>query len=118
MEGRGTHAESVPAEGQRTMGGALPELANLMDMVRVMMEDRERHKRDRRRKATPLLREPERRELEREEERRHSDLQREEIERQIVKMHRQMEQLQQMFTEQSVAVSGQRRVATESIKLT
>ena len=29
-----------------------------------------------------------------------------------------MEQLQQMFTEQSVAVSGQRRVATESIKLT
>ena len=98
MEDQGTHAEVTPAESQRTTGGNLPELASLTEMVRVMIEDRER---------------------EREEERRRSELHREESERRITEMHRQMERLQQMFTEQSVAAASARgRGTTESVKLT
>ena len=55
MEEQGTHAAYAPADGQTTMGGILPELASLTDMVRVMIERREmeiseerrRHKQER-----------------------------------------------------------------------
>ena len=46
MEDRGTHPEGGPAESQRTTGGTLPELASITEMVRVMIEDRERRERE------------------------------------------------------------------------
>ena len=42
MEDQGTHTEAISAEGPRTTGGSLPELASLMEVVCVMIEDRER----------------------------------------------------------------------------
>ena len=33
MEEQGTHAEGAPADGQRTTGGTLPELANLTEQM-------------------------------------------------------------------------------------
>ena len=51
MEGQSHHrpptegparAEGTPAEGPTTTGNALPELNSLTEMLRVMLEDRER----------------------------------------------------------------------------
>ena len=116
MEDQGTHAEVTPAESQRTTGGNLPELASLTEMVRVTIEDRERRERE-------IAEERERREREiaEERDRREEDRRRytEESERRITEMHRQMERLQQMFAEQSVAAATNRgRGVTELIKLT
>ena len=46
MEEPSTHAEGTPAEGQRTTGDTLPEIASLTEMVRVMIQDRERREKD------------------------------------------------------------------------
>ena len=84
MEDQGTHTEGAPAEGQRTTGGTLPELASFTEMVRVMIEDRECREREiaeeRQRRDREITEERERREQERKEERRRSDLQREDSE--------------------------------------
>ena len=131
MEGQGTHAEISPAEGQRTTGGNLPELASLTEMVHVMIEDREHREREiaeeRESREREIAEERDRREREREEKRNQLEREREEYqrrymaesERRITEMHRQMERLQQMFAEQSVATASARgRSTTESIKLT
>ena len=107
MEDTGT-----PAESQTTTGSALPEIASLTDMVRVMIQDRERRKRE-------IAEERVRREQERVEERSRSDRQREDSELRITEMRRQMERLQDMFTEHSAAtVSARGRSTAEPIKLT
>ena len=112
MEDRGTHAEGGPTESQRTTGGTLPELASITEMVRVMIEDRERRERE-------IADDRERRDREIAEERKRSDAQREESECRIAEMNRQMERLQQMFTEQSVAAASARgRSTAETVKLT
>ena len=108
MDEQGTHAANAPAKGQTTTGGTLPELANLTDMVRVMMQDRERRERE--------ISEECRREQEWEEDHRRAELQRQESEHTIAKMRRQMEQLQGLFMEHAVATRG--RSTAESIKLT
>ena len=107
MEDTGT-----PAESQTTTGSALPEIASLTDMVRVMIQDRERRERE-------IAEERVRREQERVEERSRSDRQREDSELRITEMRRQMERLQDMFTEHSAAtVSARGRSTAEPIKLT
>ena len=112
MEEQGTHAEGTPAESQGTTGGTLPELANLTELVRVMREDRERRERE-------IAEERERRDREIAEERNRRDREREESECRIAETHRQMEELQKMFLEHSVAVASTRgRSTTEPIKLT
>ena len=120
MEDHGTHAEGGPTESQRTTGGTLPELASITEMVRVMIEDRERREREiAKDREREIAEERERQEREREEERKRSDAQREESERRIAEMNKQMERLQQMFTEQSVATASARgRSTTETVKLT
>ena len=109
MDEQGTHAANAPAEGQTTTGGTLPELANLTDMVRVMIQDRERRERE-------ISEERRRREQEWEEDHRHTELQRQESEHTIAEMRRQMERLQGLFMEHSVATWG--CSTAESIKLT
>ena len=107
MEDTGT-----PAESQTTTGSALPEIASLTDMVRVMIQDRERRERE-------IAEERVRREQERVEERSRSDRQREDSELRITEMRRRMERLQDMFTEHSAAtVSARGRSTAEPIKLT
>ena len=107
MEDTGT-----PAESQTTTGSALPEIASLTDMVRVMIQDPERRERE-------IAEERVRREQERVEERSRSDRQREDSEVRITEMRRQMERLQDMFTEHSAAtVSARGRSTAEPIKLT
>ena len=123
MEDQRTHAEDVPAGSQRTTGGALPEIASLTEMVRVMIQDRERREREiaeeRARRDEEREEERARREREREDEQRRSDRQREESELRIAEMRRQMERLQELFAEQSAAtVSARSRSTTEPIKLT
>ena len=123
MEDQCTHAEDVPAGRQRTTGGALPEIASLTEMVRVMIQDQGRRKRKIAEECTRRdeEREEERahRECEREDERRCSDRQREESQLRIAEMCRQMEQLQELFAEQSATtVSARGRSTMEPIKLT
>ena len=123
MEDQRIHAEDVPAGSQRTTGGALPEIASLTEMVRVMIQDRERREREiaeeRARRDEEREEERARREREREDEQRRSDRQREESKLRIAKMRRQMERLQDLFAEQSAAtVSARSRSTTEPIKLT
>ena len=105
MDQEGSHAEGTPAEDQMITGSnTLPELANLTDMVRVMLEDRER-------RECEITEERERRDREFTEERERMDRQREndyrhyaeEGERRIAEMHRQMECLQQLVTERSAS---------------
>ena len=113
----------MPAGSQRTTGGALPEIASLTEMVRVMIQDRERREREiaeeRARRDEEREEERARREREREDEQRRSDRQREESELCIAEMRRQMERLQELFAEQSAAtVSARSRSTTEPIKLT
>ena len=80
--------------------------------AREIAEDRQRRDRD-------IAEERERREREREEERSLIAQQREDSERRIAEMRRQMEQMQQMFNEQSVtAATARGRAPTEPIKLT
>ena len=59
MEEPGTRTEGPPAEGQRTTGDNRSEIASLIEMVRVMIQDRERQERE-------ITEERERRERERE----------------------------------------------------
>ena len=107
MENTGT-----PAESQTTTCSALPEIASLTEMVRVMIQDRERRERE-------IAEERVRRKQERVEERSRSDRQREDSELRITEMRRQMERLQDMFTEHSAAtVSARGRSTAEPIKLT
>ena len=107
MENTGT-----PAESQTTTCSALPEIASLTDMVRVMIQDRERRERE-------IAEERVRRKQERVEERSRSDRQREDSELCITEMRRQMERLQDMLTEHSATtVSARGRSTAESIKLT
>ena len=101
MEDHGTHAEGGPVKSQRTTGGTLPDLASITEMVRVMIEYRERRERE-------IAEDRERRDREIAEERKRSDAQREESERRIAEMNRQMERLQQMFAEQAVAAASAR----------
>ena len=109
MEEPSTHAEGTPAEGQRTTGDTLPEIASLTEMVRVMIQDGERREKD-------IAEERIRRDQEREEERRR---QQEESELRIAEMRRQMERLQDMFTERSATTTSARsRSFAEPIKLT
>ena len=109
MEELSTRAEGTPAEGHTTTGDTLPEIANLTEMVRVMIQDRECRERE-------FAEERVRREKEREEECR---WQREESELHIADMCRQIEQLQDMFAEHSAAtVSARGRSTTEHIKMT
>ena len=103
-----THAEGPPAEGPTTTGNTLPELSGLTEMVRVMIEDRERREQE-------IALERERRDREIAEERNRMERQREE-ERQ--EMHRQMERLQQLFTEHTVAAATRPRNDIEPVKLT
>ena len=120
MENQDTHAEDAPAERQGTTGGTLPELTSLMEMVRVMIVDRERREQEIAEERQHRNREDrDRREREREEERRSSDQHRGESERRIEDLHRQMERLQLMLNEHSVAAATARgRTTTEPIKLT
>ena len=123
MEEQGTHAKSTPAEGHRTTGGSLPELGSYTEMVRVMIEDWERREREiaeeRQRSGQEIAEERDHREREIKEERKRANIQLEESECRLVEMYRQMEWLQQMVTEQSVAaVSARGRTTTEAIKLT
>ena len=123
MEEQRIHAKDVPAGSQRTTGGALPEIASLTEMVRVMIQDRERREREiaeeRARRDEEREEERARREREREDEQRRSDRQREESELRIAEMRRQIERLQELFAEQSAAtVSARIRSTTEPIKLT
>ena len=112
MEEPSTRTEGPPAEGQRTAGDNRSEIASLTEMVRVMIQDRERRERE-------IAQERERREQEREEERRRSDRQREDSELRITEMRRQMERLQDMFAERAAAAaSAGERSTREPIKLT
>ena len=130
MEEQNTHAEGPPAVGPMTTGSTLPELSGLTEMVRTMMEDRERREREialeRDRRDREIAEERERRDRERDEERERMERQREderrryaeESERRIQDMHRQMERLQQLVTEQSVAAAARPRHDPEPAKLT
>ena len=100
-----------------------PEVASLTDMVRVMIEDRERREKEfaeeRARREREVAEERQRRDQEREEERQRSDRQRAESEQRLTEMRRQMERLQEMFTEQTTAASSRStRSTVEAIKVT
>ena len=41
-----TRDEGTPAEGPTNTGNALPELNSLMEILHIMLEDRERHERE------------------------------------------------------------------------
>ena len=109
MEDQSTHAEGTPAESQETTGVRLPEVANLIEMMRVMIQDRERRKKE-------VTEERRRREREFAEERKRRQ---DETERQMTEMYQQMERLQQMLTEQSNAtVASRGLINTGTVKLT
>ena len=96
--GRGHSRRKRTRQGQEQTTGGMPEIASLTEMVRVMIQDRER-----------------RRDRERDEERRRVEREREESEQRIAEMRREMERLQDMVTERTaVSVRGR----TEPIKLT
>ena len=102
------HAEGTSADGSRTTGNALPEFAGLTEMVRTLIEDRERRERE-------IAEERERMDRLREEERRHYA---EESERRIQDVRRQMDHLQGLFTACVTATTGPTRgTNTDTIKL-
>ena len=108
MEEEGTRAANAPASGQEQTTGGMPEITSLTEMVRVMIQDRERREKE-------IAEERTRRDRERDEERRRVEREREESEQRIAEMRRQMERLQDMVTERTaVSVRGR----TEPIKLT
>ena len=114
-----THAEGTSTEGLTTLGTTLPELTSLTDMVRVMIEDRERREREialeRERREKEIAEERERQEQQRAEER-HRYTQ--ESEKRMQEMHKQMERLQQFVVEQSTAVKERARNDIEPVRLT
>ena len=130
MEEQNTHAEGTPAEGPTTTGNSLLELSSLMEMVRIMIEGRERREREialeREQRDREIAEERQHRDRERADERERIERQREderrryteESERRIQDMHRQMERLQQLVTEQSAAASSRPRNDLELAKLT
>ena len=97
-----THAEDTRAE-HSPMPGVLPEMSNLTDMVRTMIEDRERREKEfaqeRERRDREMAEERERMERKREEERRRYE---EANERQMQEMHKQMELLQRLVAERTL----------------
>ena len=108
MEEEGTRAANAPARGQEQTTGGMPDIASLTEMVRVMIQDRERREKE-------IADERTRHDRERDEERRRVEREREESEQRIAEMRRQMERLQDMVTERTaVSVRGR----TEPIKLT
>ena len=109
MEDQGTHTEVAPAESQRTVGARRPQQRWSESWLRTKNATYERSQRNTIAKTQSLWT--------REEERRPSELHQKESERHIAEMHRQMEWLQHMFTEISIAAASVRgRGITESIK--
>ena len=107
-EGPAARTEGTPAEGPTTTGNALPELTSLTEMIRVMIEDRERREKE-------IAQERERRDRELAEDRRR---QMEENERRIQEMRRQMEYLERLVTERTTLETTRRSADAESVKLT
>jgi hypothetical protein len=112
------HAEGTTAGTPTVTGTALPELTSLTEMVRALIEDRERRERDaaqeRERRDREFALERERMDRIREEDcRRYA----EESERRIREVCSQMEQLQGLVTG-SAALSAPRGSGAEAIKLT
>ena len=113
MEEPNTHAEGPRTEEQTASGRALPEISSLTDILRVMMEDRERREREIAEERERREREKrERRETQREEERRRYE---EESER---RLQQQMELLQRLVAERPAAAQARSPSESEPVKLT
>ena len=134
---RDSHAEGGAAEGRATTSTALPEISQLTEMVRVMMEERESREReiaedqerrdrqfaeDRERRDQELAQERKRLALERQrmDQQREDDRRRfaEESERRLHNVRLQMEHLQSLIAGHSTTTPPARAANTESIKLT
>ena len=106
-EGPTAHAEGTPADGPTTTGHALPELASLTEMVKMLISDRERRERE-------IAEERERIDRLREEERRRHV---EESERRIQDLRQQVAHLQDSLADRPTTAPRHGN-GTESIKLT
>ena len=107
MEEQGTHAANAPARVRRLR--VEPCLSSPASRVCVMIQDRERREME-------ISEERRHHEQEQEEDHRCAELQRQESEHTIAQMLQQMERLQGLFIEHSVATRG--HCTAESIKLT
>ena len=109
-EGPTAHAEGMPAQGLTTTRYPLPELASLTEMVKMLLNDRERREKE-------IAAEHERMDCLREEEHLRQVQENEEC---LAETCRQMECLQEMFHEHSSASGSawDRRSQTDLIKLT